>query len=109
MLTCSAAHQFLSKHSNADLGYIKATLLMQKLGIDPQISALDYKSTEKLSQEHEKGRCSGLPMKWSDGQRTGDENAPTAALGCPKTKPGILAPDIITKNLTFGTLVRAVP
>lgn len=50
-----------------------------------------------------------LPMKWSEGQRTGDENALTAALGSPKINPGIFAPDIITKNLTFGTLVRAVP
>lgn len=50
-----------------------------------------------------------LPMKWSDGQRTGDENALTATFGFPNINPGIFAPDIITKNLTFGTLVRAVP
>ena len=50
-----------------------------------------------------------LPMKWSEGQRTGDENAPTAALGCPNLNPGIFPPDISTKNLTFGTLVRAFP
>lgn len=75
-----------------------------------EINALDYKSTAKPSQEHEKGRCSSsLPMKWSDGQRTGDEKAPTAALGCPNIRPGIFAPDIITKNFTFGTFVRAVP
>lgn len=48
-------------------------------------------------------------MKWSEGQRTGDENAPTAASGCPNLNPGIFPPDINTKNLTFGTLVRAFP
>jgi hypothetical protein len=48
-------------------------------------------------------------MKWSDGQRTGDENALTAALGSPNINPGIFAPEMITKNLTFGTLVRADP
>lgn len=78
--------------------------------VNREINALDYKSTAKPSQEHQKGRCSSsLPMKWSDGQRTGDENAPTAALGCPNIRPGIFAPDIITKNFTFGTFVRAVP
>lgn len=72
-------------------------------------SVLDYNWSEEPTQEHEQKLCSSLPMKWSEGQRTADENAPTAALGCPNLKPGIFPADISTKNLTFGTLVKAFP
>lgn len=48
-------------------------------------------------------------MKWREGHWTGDENALAASLGRPNLDPPSLAPDIIIRNLIFGTLVRHTP